>query len=157
MLRFRGSFEVKIDDRGRIKIPAKFLHVLDSSFSREVYLTSLNGDHIWVYPVKVWEEIERKIENVGNWNPDIDDFMSRLSYWGMESEIDIKGRILVPPALRKESQLDGTIRILGKANHLEIWNEEVFRVTELGDRFEKEKMHEVSKILNAISPLSSDE
>ncbi len=155
--RFRGSYEVKIDDRGRIKIPVKFIHVFDSSFEREIYITSLNGDHVILYPIKIWGEMELKIENVGVWNPDIDDFMSRLSYWGTESEIDLKGRVLIPPELRRESQLDGSIRILGKANHLVIWNDDLFKARELGDTFGKEKLHEVSKILNAVPSLSSDE
>jgi MraZ protein len=155
--RFRGSYDVKIDDRGRVKIPAKFLQVFDSGFGREIYITSLNGDHVMMYPMQVWEEMEKKIENVGVWNPDINDFVSRLSYWGTESEIDLKGRILIPPVLRKASQLDGVSRILGKANNLEIWNEEIFKTRELGDRFGKEKLHEVSKILNAVISLPSDE
>jgi MraZ protein len=157
MQRFRGSYDVKIDDRGRIKIPVKFIHVFDSGFGREIFLTSLNGDHVILYPIKIWEEMELKIENVGVWNPDIDDFMSRLSYWGSESEIDLKGRVLIPPDLRKQSQLDGSIRILGKANHLVIWNEDVFKTRELGDSFGKEKLHKVSNILNAVPSLPSNE
>lgn len=155
--RFRGSYDVKIDDRGRIKIPVKFIHVFDSGYGRDIFLTSLNGDHVILYPMKIWEEMELKIENVGVWNPDIDDFMSRLSYWGAESEIDLKGRVLIPTDLRKQSQLNGSIRILGKANHLVIWNEQLFLTRELGDSFGKEKLHKVSNILNAVPSLSSDE
>ncbi len=157
MQRFRGSYDVKIDDRGRIKIPARFLQVFDSSYGRDIFITSLNGDHVMMYPMKVWEEVEKKFENVGVWNPDISDFVSRLSYWGTESDIDLKGRVLIPPVLRRESQLNGVSRILGKANTLEIWNEEIFKTRELGDRFGKERLHEVSKTLNAITSLSSDE
>ena len=78
MQRFRGSYDVKIDDRGRVKIPAKFLQVFDSGYGREIFITSLNGDHVMMYPIKVWESMEKKIESVGIWNPDINDFVSRL-------------------------------------------------------------------------------
>ena len=47
--RFRGSYIAKIDDRGRVKIPAKYRCALEKDFGKEVYLTSVNGDHILFY------------------------------------------------------------------------------------------------------------
>ena len=157
MQRFRGSFDVKIDERGRIKVPAKFLAVFDGTFGREVFLTSLNGDSVILYPMKIWERIEMKVENLGVWDPDVDDYFSRMSYWGIESDIDLKGRVLIPPALRQECQLSEVIRVMGKANHLLVWNEEIFRAKELGEQFSKEKLHRVSRLLNGDSPPSGDE
>jgi MraZ protein len=155
--RFRGSYDVKIDDRGRIKIPSRFLSVFDSGYGRDVYITSLNGDHVMLYPIKIWEDVELRVENIGVWDPDVDEFVSRLSYWGTESEIDLKGRVLVPPDLRKASKLQEVIRILGKANHLVIWNEGIFRSKEMVEEYGKDKLHRVSRILNEVSPLSGDE
>lgn len=157
MQRFRGSYDVKIDDRGRVKIPARFLSVFDSGYGRDVYITSLNGDHVMLYPIKIWEDVEWRVENIGVWDPDIDEFVSRLSYWGTESEIDLKGRVLIPPALRRSSKLNETIRILGKANHLVIWNEDIFKSKEMVEEYGKDKLHRVSRILNEVSPLSGDE
>lgn len=157
MQRFRGSYDVKIDDRGRIKIPARFLSVFDSGYGRDVYITSLNGDHVMLYPIKIWEDVELRVENIGVWDPDVDEFVSRLSYWGTESEIDLKGRILIPPDLRKASKLNEVIRILGKANHLVVWNEAIFKSREMVEEYGKDKLHRVSRILNEVSPLSGDE
>lgn len=157
MQRFRGSYDVKIDDRGRIKIPAKFLSVFESCYSKEVFLTSLEGDHVMLFPIEIWERMEGQIDTLGILDPDVDAYVNRLNYWGTESEMDSKGRVLVPPALRKTGQLDDTVRVLGKANHLVIWNEEIFREKELGEPFGKEKLHRVSRILNEATPLSSNE
>jgi len=155
--RFRGSFDVKIDERGRIKIPVRFLEVFDAAYSRQLFLTSLNGESVLLYPIRVWEGMEQRVEHLGVWDPDIDDYFSRLSYWGVESEIDLKGRILIPPALRNSCQLNDTIRIMGKATHLSLWNEEVFRAKEMGEPFSKEKVHRVSRLLHEASPLFGDE
>jgi MraZ protein len=157
MQRFRGSYEAKIDDRGRIKIPAKFLSVFDAGYGRDLYVTSLEGDHVIIYPMKIWERVEFQIENAGILDPDVDAYVNRLSYWGTEAELDSKGRVLVPPALRKEGQLDEVVRVLGKANHLVIWNEENFRIKELGEPFGKEKLQKVSRILNEISAMAGQE
>ncbi len=71
--------------------------------------------------------------------------------------MDSKGRILIPPTLRKSSQLDDTVRVLGKANHLVIWNEDMFKSKELGEPFGKEQLHRVSRILNEVTSLSGNE
>jgi MraZ protein len=155
--RFRGSYDVKVDDRGRIKIPSRFLSVFDSGYGRDVYITSLNGDHVMLYPIKIWEDVELRVESIGVWDPDVDEFVSRLSYWGTETEIDPKGRVLIPPDLRKASKLEEVIRILGKANHLVIWNEGIFKSKEIVEEYGKDKLHRVSRILNEVSPLSGDE
>jgi len=155
--RFRGSYIATIDDRGRVKIPAKYLSVLEQGFGREVYLTSLNGDHVLFYPMQVWLEIERKIAAIPMRDPDMEEFVSRSSYWGAESEIDSKGRILIPADLRASSQLQGSLLILGKIDTLVIWNKEVFETRYMGGQFSDEKLHRVSRLLNESAALPRHE
>lgn len=155
--RFRGSYIAKIDDRGRVKIPAKYLSVLEKDFGREVYLTSVNGDHILFYPMMVWQEIEKKIAAIPVRDPDLEEFVSRSSFWGTETEIDPKGRILIPPDLRAGSKLENSLLILGKIDYLVIWNKEVFEARYMGGQFGDEKMHKVSRMLNEFSSLPSHE
>ncbi len=155
--RFRGSYDARMDDRGRVKIPAKFLSVFDDSSKREVFITSINGDSAMIYPLPVWEEMEEKFENLGSWDPDVDEFITRLSYWGTETEIDSKGRLLIPTDLRKEGQLEETVLIFGKGNHLVAWNKELFKAGELGEKYSKEKLHRVSRIINEAKALPGNE
>lgn len=155
--RFRGSYIAKIDDRGRVKIPAKYLSALETDFGKDVYLTSVNGDHVLFYPMKVWQEIEKKIAAIPMRDPDMEEFVSRSSYWGSESEIDPKGRILIPPDLRAASKLESSLLILGKIDYMVIWNKEVFEARYMGGQFSDEKMHRVSRLLNEFSALPRHE
>jgi MraZ protein len=155
--RFRGSYIAKIDDRGRVKIPAKYLSVLEQDPGGEVYLTSVNGDHILLYPMKVWRAIEKKIAAIPVRDPDLEEFVSRSSYWGSESEIDSKGRILVPPDLRAASKLESSLLILGKIDYLVIWNKEVFEARYMGGLFSDEKMHRISRLFNEFPSLPRNE
>jgi MraZ protein len=155
--RFRGSYIAKIDDRGRVKIPAKYLSALETDFGKEVYLTSVNGDHILFYPMKVWQEIEKKIAAIPVRDPDMEEFISRSSYWGSETEIDSKGRILIPSDLRIASKLESSLLILGKIDYMVIWNREVFEARYMGGQFSDEKMHRVSRLLNEFSALPRHE
>lgn len=152
--RFRGSFIAKIDDRGRIKIPAKYLATLQDHYGKDVYLTSVNGDHILFYPLKVWVGIETRIEALTVRDPDVEEFISRISYWGSESEIDPKGRILIPSDLRVSSQLRDEVLILGKVDYMVIWNRDIFAKQFVAGTFSDEKLQKVARILNELSALS---
>lgn len=155
--RFRGSYIATIDDRGRVKIPAKYLSALEQGFGREVYLTSLNGDHVLFYPMAVWQEIERKIAAIPMRDPEMEEFVSRSSYWGTESEIDSKGRILIPADLRAASKLQGALLLLGKIDYLVIWNKEIFETRYMGGQFGDDKLHRVSRLLNESAALPRHE
>lgn len=157
MQRFRGSFVVTPDDRSRIKIPAPYLSILESQFNRQVYINSVNGDHVLLYPLPVWEEIERQIERIPVRDPDLDEFVNRLAYWGSESELDPKGRILIPPALREKSQLHGNVLVLGSASHLLLWNRESFETRFMGGSFSNEQLQKIARLIHESSPLSRHE
>jgi MraZ protein len=154
---FRGSYIAKIDDRGRVKIPAKYLAILEPELGREVYLTSVNGDHVLFYPMKVWQEIERKIAAIPMRDPDMEEFVSRISYWGTETEIDPKGRVLIPSDLRAASKLADNLLVLGKIDYMVIWNKELFEARYMGGQFSDEKMQNVSRLLNEFSSLPRHE
>ncbi len=155
--RFRGSYELKLDDRGRIKIPSKYLSVLEEQYGKELYITSINGDRVFLYPLEVWEAIEQSIETKKVRAPEIEDYVSRTSFWGNESEVDSRGRVLIPPELRTSSKLNDNVRIFGEIDYMVIWNEELFRAKSLSGEFTDEKLHEVSRLLNESSALSKGE
>ena len=58
---FRGSAPAKIDDKGRLKLPTAFRRDLEQRYGREVFITSIRGESVPVYPLSVWEEIEDRL------------------------------------------------------------------------------------------------
>lgn len=139
---------MKMDDRGRIKVPAKYLSVLEEQYGKELYITSVNGDRVLLYPLTVWEAIEQSIETMKVRTPEIENYVSRTSFWGNEGEVDGRGRVLIPPELRTAGKLNDNLRIIGKIDHMVIWNEEMFRSKALSGEFSDEKLHRVSLMLN---------
>ena len=159
MKRFRGSYVLKVDDRGRIKVPSQYLSILTEQYGQELYVTSVNGDRVYLYPLKIWEGIEQSIEKMKVRSPEVQEYISRTSFWGNESEVDGRGRILIPPELRKKSQLNGNtnLRIFGEINYMVVWNEELFKEKSLSGEFSDEKMQIVSRLIHESSTLSGDE
>ncbi len=58
---FRGTHLTRLDDKGRLKMPAEFKREIDENYSAQFYITSWDGRSAKVYPLQSWEEIERKL------------------------------------------------------------------------------------------------
>jgi MraZ protein len=117
----RGNYPAKVDEKGRVKIPAAFLEAL-REYGNKFYVTSENGDYVRVYPMKIWNEIEEKLARLSSHNRTKQKFLTRTNYYGQLVELDGQGRILVPSILRESSQMRGDVDVLGNLNYLEIWN-----------------------------------
>jgi MraZ protein len=117
----RGNYPAKVDDKGRVKIPAAFLEAL-REYGNKFYVTSENGDYVRVYPMKIWNEIEEKLARLSSHNRTKQKFLTRTNYYGQVVELDGQGRILVPSILRESAQMRGDVDVLGNLTYLEIWN-----------------------------------
>ncbi len=96
----RGNIPAKVDEKGRLKIPAAFLEKLKEHGER-FYVTSEEGDHARIYPMKFWGEIEEKLAKVSSYNKAKQKFLTRTNYYGQVVEIDGQGRVLIPAVLRE--------------------------------------------------------
>lgn len=122
-----GNYTAKMDEKGRLKIPADFKHYLEELYrSTEFYVTSLKGDSVWVYPMSEWEEKQKKLNQAPSEEPAIRKFIDRVSFYGQRQQIDAQGRILIHPLLRNASKLVGDVMVMGKSKFLEVWEADAF-------------------------------
>lgn len=121
-----GSYTARLDNSGRLKIPEKFREIIEQSYGKEVFITSLTDEAVQIYPLSVWEEMT-KIANEGalHLRPDVRRFLLRVNLKGSYSQIDAKGRVLINQTLREKANLNTEVEVIGLNNHLEIWNREV--------------------------------
>jgi MraZ protein len=121
----RGNYPATVDEKGRVKIPADFLEELNKS-GKKFYVTSSNGDRARIYPMKVWEEIEKKLAKLSSHNRAKQKFLARTNYYGQVVEVDGQGRILIPPVLRESAEMKGEVDVSGRLTFFEIWNHNRF-------------------------------
>ena len=121
----RGNYLATVDEKGRLKIPADFLAELRKSGTK-FYITSTKGDRATIYPIKAWEEIEKKLSKVSTYNAAKQKFLSRTNYYGQVVEVDGSGRILIPPVLRESAEMKGEVDVQGQLTFLEVWNHSRF-------------------------------
>ena len=124
---FRGNHPTRVDEKGRLKVPAEFKRVIDEKYAQKFYITSLDGVVAQVYPFEEWERIEQKLAALSTYNPTKKKFLNRTNYYGQVVEMDGQGRLLVPQILRESAQIRGEVAVLGNLTYLEVRNLEAFR------------------------------
>src|ERR1700674_5032462 len=142
---FRGNHPTRVDEKGRLKVPAEFKRVIDEKYGQQFYITSLDGKVAQVYPFEEWERIEQKLAGLSNFNPTKKKFLDRTNYYGAaggegwqgpvvlapaaarDREMDGQGRLLLPQLLRETGQIKGEVAVLGNLTYLVVRNLELFK------------------------------
>jgi MraZ protein len=116
---FNGSFEHKLDSKGRIVVPACFREEL----GEHIVITSMGKKCVSVYPKENWQKavVERVEDNaLKSLNgADAKRLIMSLSY---SIEVDSTGRILLPDRMRKSVGIVQDVIIVGNTNKIEIWD-----------------------------------
>jgi len=89
----RGNAPAKIDEKGRLKVPNGFRALMEAAHGRLLYVTSLTGESVRIYPLPVWEAIEAKLAAVPSSHPARARFFDRVNYFGQVAELDAQGRV----------------------------------------------------------------
>lgn len=121
---FRGNHPTRVDEKGRLKVPAEFKRVIDEKYAQKFYITSLDGAVAQIYPFEEWERIEQKLASLSTFNPTKKKFLTRTNYYGQVVEMDGQGRLLIPQILREAAQVRGEVAVLGNLTYLEVRNME---------------------------------
>lgn len=122
----RGNAPARIDEKGRLKVPNAFRLLVEETHGRDVFLTSLTGEYVRIYPMPVWLDIEQKLASMPSTHPSRLRFLDRMSYFGQAAELDTQGRVIIPLRLREAATMSGDVDVLGQVNYLDVWNHDRF-------------------------------
>ena len=123
---FRGNAPARIDDKGRLKVPNAFRSLLEGQYGRDLYLTSLTGEYVRIYPMPVWLDVELRLAEMPSSHPSKLKFLDRVNYFGQSGELDAQGRVVIPLRLREAATMAGDVDVLGQFNYLDVWNHDRF-------------------------------
>jgi MraZ protein len=131
----RGNHAAKIDDKGRLKIPNAFRALVEKAHGSELFVTSLTGECVRVYPMPVWLALEERLSRAPSTHPARVKFLDRVNYFGQTAEIDSQGRVVIHQRLRDAAGMAGEVDVLGAVDRLDIWNHERFVAKIAGDPY----------------------
>ncbi len=125
---FRGNHPTRVDEKGRLKLPADFRSQLEGGpeAKQEFYITSKDGKRAELWPIKAWEAIEAKLAATPNSHPRKKAFLDITNYYGQMAEMDGQGRLLLPQILRDAAGLKAEVVVLGMQTYFEVANRPAF-------------------------------
>ncbi len=123
---FRGNHPAKVDEKGRLKLPAAFKQLLDAQNAAQFYITSVDGKSAEIWPLPEWEKREQALAEFSTLDDAVQKYLNLTSYYGQQVEMDNQGRVLLPQILRGKAKLDADVAVFGKMVYLEVHNREMF-------------------------------
>jgi len=119
-----GHAPAKVDDKGRLKIPAEFRKIIEQKFGPDCFITSTDGQRALIYPMPVWYDYQARLAKVPSASAARTKLLERLNYFGQTGAIDRQGRELIPTILRDVAAIADDVVVIGNTDHLIVWNEE---------------------------------
>ncbi len=123
---FRGNHPAKVDEKGRLKLPAAFKQLLDAQHVAQFYITSVDGKSAEIWPLAEWERQENLLAESSTMDDAVAKYLNLTSYYGQQVEMDTQSRVLLPQILRASARLDAEVAVMGKINHLQVHNLALF-------------------------------
>jgi MraZ protein len=118
-----GHAPARVDDKGRLKIPADFRKLIEEKYGADCFITSIDGERAIVYPMAVWYDFQARLAKVPSTSTAKSKLLERVNYFGQPATIDAQGRVLVPAVLREVAGIANDVVVLGSTDHLIVWNE----------------------------------
>ncbi len=121
---FRGVNRLNLDAKGRFAIPTRYRKRLTECCALHLVITIDPADRcLLIYPEPEWQEIERKLMKLPSFNKPNRRLQRLLVGHAVDVDMDIQGRILLPPPLREFAQLNKHAVLIGQGNKFELWDE----------------------------------
>jgi len=122
-----GTYECKIDAKGRVMLPSALKKQLSSILENGFVLKrSVFQPCLELYPMEEWNVLMQKVNKLNRFDRKNNDFVRRLTAGVKMIELDSSGRLLVAKDLIGYSGLEKEIVISSAVNILEIWDKDKY-------------------------------
>jgi MraZ protein len=153
---FHGEFYPQLDEKGRIKLPARLLTTLLDNFGRKCRMMRMPEKCLAIYPGRTWEAgWKQVISRLGPLVPGSSDAraLTRIAGTGLDVEVAAQGRLLLPDSYRRHIEVSpgDSVAVIGAEDRIEIWKQENW------ERYFGEQMSHYEEIAErTVSRISGD-
>jgi MraZ protein len=114
---FLGTHTPKLDEKGRLILPAKFRDELADG----LVVTRFQERCLAIWPMATFVEVAQSVRG-GSSNQQVRDYQRMLASGASDETPDKQGRITIPPHLRAYAGLDKECVVVGAINRVEVWD-----------------------------------
>jgi MraZ protein len=126
MLNFLGEYDCRLDDKGRIKMPASLIKQFPTDAQDKFVLNRGFEQHLILYPKSEWLIITEEINKLNAYERKVREF-KRFFYRGAtELSTDSSSRLLLPKSLLEWAKIDKDVILFAHTNIIEIWSKDLY-------------------------------
>jgi MraZ protein len=115
---FLGTHTPKLDDKGRLILPAKFRDEL----AEGLVIAQFQEHCLAIWPISVFVAMTKTVRSASSSQQGVRDYQRMLASGASNETPDKQGRITVPPDLRAYAGLDKDCVVVGAIDRVEVWN-----------------------------------
>ncbi|WP_242117648.1 division/cell wall cluster transcriptional repressor MraZ [Aestuariivivens sediminicola] len=122
-----GTYECKVDAKGRLMMPAALKKQLSPILQEGFVLRrSVFQKCLELYPLKEWQVLMQKVNKLNRFKKKNNDFIRRFTAGVKMVEVDMNGRLLIPKDLTVFASISKDIVVASAINIVEIWDKALY-------------------------------
>ena len=123
---FRGRFQCKVDQKGRMSMPKAYSEILPATEKSSHNLVVTNSlfqgkKCLDVYTMEEWQKLEQKISRMPALKKEVQAYQRFYLSSGQPISADAQGRIVIPSSLRQYAGLKDEVSLVGMGHKFEVW------------------------------------
>ncbi len=122
-MRFIGNIEAKVDQKGRVFLPAVFRKMLQASGEEKLVMRKdVFQSCLVLYPENVWnEQMDTLRSKLNRWNAQHQQIFRQFVSDAEIMPLDSNGRVLIPKRYMKMTNIEQDVKFIGMGDTIEIW------------------------------------
>ncbi|HRI29544.1 MAG TPA: division/cell wall cluster transcriptional repressor MraZ [Chitinophagales bacterium] len=123
---FLGEIECKIDPKGRLAMPVRFVKQMPAENNSGFVVNRGIEKCLTLYTLPEWERVTRELEILNLYNEEERTFLRQFFRGATEVMFDGSSRILLPKRLMDYANIETDVILLGYFNRIEIWSPDIY-------------------------------
>ncbi len=122
-----GTYDCKVDAKGRLMMPASLKKQLSSILADGFVLRrSVFQKCLELYPMGEWQILMQKMNKLNKFKKKNNDFIRRFTAGAKMVDVDVNGRLLIPKDLTVFADISKNIVVASAINIIEIWDKDLY-------------------------------
>ena len=121
-----GEFECKLDNKGRMMIPAGLKKKLPEAENEGLVINRGFEKHLVIYTRREWDKIVEDLSKLNSYEKKTREFIRYFTRGASELSLDAAGRVLLPKALLEYPGIESDVVLACQFNKIEVWAQSAY-------------------------------
>lgn len=126
MLNLLGEYEISLDSKGRIMLPAGFRKQLPEGAGERFVINRGFENCLTLYPLDTWNEIAAQVDKLSDFKPKVREFKRLFRNGASYVDVDSAGRVLIPKMLLEHAGISKELVFTAQGDKVELWDKDTY-------------------------------